>query len=312
MKRFQLFIPIAIIPLCSIGQKKLSPEDYIEKYSEFALQEMQIYKIPASITLAQGLLESGFGNSNLATKANNHFGIKCGSWKGETYFADDDLKNECFRKYKNAAESFKDHSQFLSLYKRYEDLFKLEITDYKGWARGLKKAGYATDPKYAEALIKLIEDYKLYEYDSGAIPKTKTKYTGYNLICHLCNRKIYTNNAVPFVIADSTDNPLIIAKEFDMGAWQIFRYNDMQKSEKISTGDTIYLKPKKRKASVELHTVKTGETIHAISQKYAIKEKHIFRINEIKPETPIKAGQKLYLQKRKMQNKKVKQYVYGF
>ena len=131
-----------------------------------AVLEMHEYKIPASITLAQGILESGNGRSQLASKSNNHFGIKCHKgWKGQRVYHDDDAKGECFRKYTYVATSYKDHSKFLSTRRRYADLFKLRKTDYKGWARGLKKAGYATDRKYPKKLIKIIEDYKLYEFD---------------------------------------------------------------------------------------------------------------------------------------------------
>ena len=150
------------------GNKSLNRHtlNYIRKYAPLAVLEMHEYKIPASITLAQGILESGNGRSNLATKSNNHFGIKCHTgWKGERVYHDDDEKGECFRKYKYVQTSYKDHSNFLSGRKRYENLFKLRKSDYKGWARGLKKAGYATDRKYPNKLIKIIQNYKLYEFD---------------------------------------------------------------------------------------------------------------------------------------------------
>lgn len=141
-------------------------EEYIEKYREVAIEEMKRYHIPASITLAQGLLESGAGRSELARKSNNHFGIKCGStWEGRTVRHNDDAPRECFRAYRHARESYRDHSKFLSTGARYAFLFRLKITDYKGWARGLKKAGYATDPRYAQRLIDIIELYDLDKYD---------------------------------------------------------------------------------------------------------------------------------------------------
>lgn len=147
------------------GSKKSSVVDYIDTYSAIAVREMNSYGIPASITLAQGILESGAGNGALTRKANNHFGIKCHGWEGEKVYHDDDKKGECFRKYKFASQSFEDHSLFLVNRKRYAKLFKLKRTDYKGWARGLKAAGYATDPKYPNKLISLIERYELYKYD---------------------------------------------------------------------------------------------------------------------------------------------------
>ena len=143
----------ALLPL-SLFAQRITPEEYIQTYKDIAIREMKTHKIPASITLAQGLLESGAGNSALAREAKNHFGIKCHKgWEGDTYYMDDDEKNECFRKYKNPEESFKDHSEFLCGRSRYAALFDLDITDYEGWAKGLKAAGYATNPKYAQLLI---------------------------------------------------------------------------------------------------------------------------------------------------------------
>tara|TARA_B100000945_G_C20328112_1_gene571017 strand:- start:10 stop:783 length:774 start_codon:yes stop_codon:yes gene_type:complete len=150
-------------------------DDYIEYYSEIAMDEMKQYKIPASITLAQGILESGSGKGTLATKANNHFGIKCHDWNGPKVYHDDDEEQECFRKYSSPEFSFRDHSIFLTARGRYSDLFKLKRDDYKSWAKGLKKAGYATDKKYAQKLIGLIERYELYRYDSIVLKKKKSK-----------------------------------------------------------------------------------------------------------------------------------------
>ena len=150
-------------------------EDYIDYYSAIAMDEMREYKIPASITLAQGILESGSGKGTLATKANNHFGIKCHDWNGPKVYHDDDEKQECFRKYSSPEFSFRDHSIFLTVRGRYSDLFKLNRDDYKSWAKGLKKAGYATDKKYAQKLIDLIERYELYQYDNVVLKKKKSK-----------------------------------------------------------------------------------------------------------------------------------------
>ncbi|MEA3436973.1 MAG: glucosaminidase domain-containing protein, partial [Thermodesulfobacteriota bacterium] len=161
------------------AQHKISVEDYILTYKDVAMDKMEVYGIPASITLAQGILESGSGNSELARKANNHFGIKCHKdWNGKTFHTDDDAKNECFRKYKSPDKSYRDHSLFLTQRDRYADLFKLKVTDYKGWARGLKKAGYATNPKYPQLLIKIIEENRLYEFDKGITPTYLTQQDG--------------------------------------------------------------------------------------------------------------------------------------
>jgi len=149
---------------------------YVDKYKQIAIEEMHVYKIPASITLAQGILESSSGTSELSKRSNNHFGIKCHkSWKGKKTYHDDDKKGECFRVYKDPSYSFKDHSLFLYGRKRYENLFRLKITDYKGWAKGLQKAGYATDKLYPNKLIKLIEEYKLYQYDKKALGKNNVE-----------------------------------------------------------------------------------------------------------------------------------------
>ena len=165
----KLILSLLTITLCLAIQaqpRNKQYESYIKKYRELAVEEMKKYHIPASITLAQGLLESGAGKSELARKSNNHFGIKCGGdWRGKTVSHDDDARGECFRAYKHPKDSYEDHSKFLVGRPRYASLFKLKITDYKGWARGLKKAGYATNPRYADQLIGIIELYELYKYD---------------------------------------------------------------------------------------------------------------------------------------------------
>ena len=174
MKKYLAVFCLFICVGASAQYNKSDIRTYIQTYSDVAVRKMQEHKIPASITLAQGILESGAGTSDLAVLANNHFGIKCHkSWNGKTYHKDDDKKDECFRKYKTALESFEDHSQILKA-SRYANLFTLEITDYKGWAHGLKKAGYATHPEYANRLIKLIEDYDLAAYDREQQPALAT------------------------------------------------------------------------------------------------------------------------------------------
>ena len=174
MKKLLLFLILIFLSSCSsfrpLSESNLSVDDqinlYIKKYAPAATKNMRFYKIPASITLAQGILESGHGQSTLAKKANNHFGIKCHKgWKGKSILHDDDAKDECFRSYKNPLRSYKDHSLFLVERDRYSSLFKLNRKDYKSWAIGLKAAGYATDPKYAEKLISLIERFRLNRFD---------------------------------------------------------------------------------------------------------------------------------------------------
>ncbi|NRD19435.1 glucosaminidase domain-containing protein [Winogradskyella eckloniae] len=162
-------------PVVADNGTRSAVEVYLDLYSEIAKDNMRTHKIPASITLAQGVLESGVGKGRLAVKANNHFGIKCHGWKGAKIYHDDDRSQECFRKYKKVEMSYEDHSKFLTGRKRYASLFKLKPDDYKGWARGLRSAGYATDVKYPQKLISLIERYQLYKYDAEVLGRTRTR-----------------------------------------------------------------------------------------------------------------------------------------
>ncbi|MFP4470250.1 MAG: glucosaminidase domain-containing protein [Bacteroidales bacterium] len=295
----------------SFAQKKLTRAEYIELYKDIAIQEMVEFKIPASITLAQGILESGDGNSTLAIKANNHFGIKCHKgWEGEFVRHDDDAPHECFRKYKSAEESYKDHSFFLSQRGRYSFLFDLDITDYKGWARGLKKAGYATNPKYADLLIRIIEENELYKFDlmdgsyvavnkyPNEIPKDKSREfeafaVGKN------DRKIFTNNNRKFIFARKTDDFYKIADDFNIYIFQVWKYNDLDKKDDLKDGQMVYLEKKRRKATVPFHTVKAGETMHSISQLYGIRLNRLYRLNRMEKGTQPRTGQVLWMQDKK-------------
>ena len=252
--------------------------EYIDKYSDLAVEQMKEHKIPASITLAQGLLESGAGLSELAKKSNNHFGIKCGSsWNGKTVRHDDDARQECFRAYRNPRDSYEDHSVFLTRGARYAFLFKLEITDYKGWARGLKKAGYATDPSYANRLITIIEDYDLYKYDrrSGRTPKPQPVQTIVNA------HQVYIANDIAYVVARDGDTFEGLGKEFDINWKKLVKYNDLHREYTLMGGDIIYLKAKKKKASkpYTVYIVRDGDSMHSISQKFAIRLKNLYKMN---------------------------------
>ena len=266
---------------------------YIQKYKEYAIEQMMRYKIPASITLAQGLLESGAGQSTLARKANNHFGIKCGSgWKGKYFIQDDDYKNERFRVYRNVKESYHDHSLFLKR-PRYEKLFHLNPTDYKGWARGLKKAGYATNPRYAELLINLIERYDLYQYDyEASYWKKHHKHTP-NEITH----KVYFNNDNYYIIARKGDTFKSIGEEMGVSYRKIIKYNELEKDYAIQEGDWIYLEKKQKKAEKKfrdfIHIVQSNESLHSISQKYGMRLKTLYKLNELPPYYTLKVGDKL-------------------
>ena len=254
-------------------------EEYIKKFRELAVEEMKKYHIPASITLAQGLLESGAGQSTLARKSNNHFGIKCGSdWRGKTVSHDDDARGECFRAYKHPKQSYEDHSKFLVGRPRYASLFKLKITDYKGWARGLKKAGYATNPRYAEQLIGIIELYDLYKYDT----KGGLKWMKENPNPH----QPYIANGLVYVVVRSGDSWKGISKEFDISQKKLRKYNDLYKGYALQVGDILYLEEKNKRASKEhiVHVLRAGESMHSISQKYGIRLKNLYKLNKMDPE----------------------------
>ena len=202
-------------------------QDYFDTYKDVAIDQMHQYKIPASITLAQGALESGAGRSELALKANNHFGIKCNGWTGRTAYHDDDERNECFRAYNSVWESFKDHSVFLTSSQRYSRLFQLKITDYKGWAKGLKACGYATSPVYATKLIDIIEVYKLYQYDTAK----ESGKSRHQPVENGDSRHIYTFNKNYYVYARRGDTFRSIAAEMDISYRKLARYNERDKND---------------------------------------------------------------------------------
>ncbi|MFO7723620.1 MAG: glucosaminidase domain-containing protein [Bacteroidales bacterium] len=282
--------------------------DYIAKYSPIAVKHMKEYGIPASITLAQGLLESGAGNSDLARNANNHFGIKCHKdWTGDTYHKDDDAVNECFRKYKNPEESFRDHALFLTTRSRYAALFELPPGDYKAWAHGLKAAGYATNPAYADRLISLIERYELHQYDTG-MKKKKTRIgrkqqgggkdkvpAASTPVTTVRNREISVRNGIRFTVAQQGDNLQRIGDDLDIRPWMLRNYNDLDTGGEIRPGEIVYLQGKKRRGKEALHIVKTGETFHSISQEYGIRLQRLIRINKELPEGPPKEGTSIRL-----------------
>ena len=269
----------------AFGQE-ISRKEYIEKYSSLAVKQMHQYKIPASITLAQGILESNNGNSRLATKANNHFGIKCHGWEGKKIFADDDKKDECFRNYKNVLESFVDHSLFLNKYSRYEFLFDYKITDYKSWARGLKKAGYATNSKYPELLIKIIEENKLYQFDREKIDK--------NLISG--KRNIYMHpNKIKYVISKNQETYETIAKSTNIKLKQILKYNDDNNQSVLNVGTKVFIQPKRNRSKQRIHLVNNGEDLRTISQTYGIKMKSLKKRNQLILKNSLKNGDKLRL-----------------
>jgi LysM repeat protein len=292
--------------LCAYAQpseRRISREEYIEQYKDVAIKEMQTYGIPASITLAQGILESDGGNSALARYANNHFGIKCHTgWDGSTYIQDDDTKNECFRKYHNAYHSFKDHSEFLSTRNRYAELFTFKSTDYESWAHGLKKAGYATNPKYPELLIKLINDYQLHQYDISEkeVKKEKNKEFTENKPIQKTEKilsskiQIHENN-IEYVIAQKGDSYYSIASQNQMNVWQLIKYNEVDKNYQPKEGEIVFLQPKRNKAKTNYYIVSKSETLWDISQQFGIKLKKLEKLNGISRQQKLKKGQEIKL-----------------
>ncbi|MBU2018489.1 MAG: glucosaminidase domain-containing protein [Bacteroidetes bacterium] len=281
-------------------------KEYVEKFKQIAIQQMLEFRIPASITLAQGILESGIGASPLAVKGNNHFGIKCTDWTGDRMFQDDDKKGECFRVYKNAEESFKDHSLFLKNRERYAGLFELEVTDYKAWAKGLKKAGYATDPNYPNRLITIIEELNLDELDAAAAapkdrnkakdqkeiapkksdkssPNKKVKAEKTAVIQSTQNHQIKTQNKrTQYIIAKKGDTFYRISLEFDMHVWELRRYNDFgPRKDVLEPGDIVYLTPKKTKSSKksEVKVSSNDTSLWSIAQVEGIRLKSLEKKN---------------------------------
>ena len=264
--------------------KNTTFQEYINKYKAIAVEQMDLHGIPASITLAQGLLESGAGKSELARKSNNHFGIKCGSnWFGPTCSHFDDGRNECFRAYDNARASFEDHSQFLKK-ERYARLFRLSILDYKGWARGLKACGYATSPTYADRLIDIIELYELNKLDRDPkatyVPEPARPVVNVVLNTH----HVMTNNDVMCIKANAQDTWESIAKEFAIPKYKLLEYNEAIEQVVINPGDFIYLQKKQKKGHKHFgkdywHHVKQGESMYSIAQLYGMKISSLYKLN---------------------------------
>lgn len=261
---------------------------YIRQYKDLAIKEMKRTGIPASITLAQGVLESGSGKSRLATKGNNHFGIKCHNWTGRKIYEDDDRRNECFRKYSSAKASFIDHSNFLTNKKRYASLFKIPKHKYKAWAKGLKKAGYATAWDYDKRLISLIERYELHVYDSGKHTSTfiEESYSSPTVYANTTSikQRIRYRNRVPYFIATANDSFQRIERELNIPMKKILRYNDFRNSSDFEVGSPIYLKKKKRRTprKYQKHIANGSESMHHISQRYAIRLPILLKNNGIK------------------------------
>ena len=314
MKRLLL---VLMTVLLSIGAAKNPKLDYIDKYSDIAIKEMKRTGVPASITLAQGILESNAGQSVLATKGNNHFGIKChNDWKGKTMKMDDNAPKECFRVYPNAEASFRDHSDFLRSRDRYKSLFELKQTDYKGWARGLKKAGYATDPGYADKLITLIEDYELYRFDKGVKvsvkppleieepmvvqlePRPGMKYQ--ESVTFSTARKVYSQNGVPFVYSEAGETYASIAASNGLFLKELLKFNDHEQELALEPGTMVYLARKKAQGPVGVNKYvveKDGETLRDIAQRFGIRYAALQKLNIVLYGKTLEEGDTVILRK---------------
>ena len=301
MKKTILTIALIAVATVAAAQMKWNSafQQYIDQYKDLAIEQMKKYRIPASITLAQGVFESGAGRSDLTRKGNNHFGIKCHGWTGRKTYHDDDAKGECFRAYNNAYESYEDHSRFLVNSQRYRSLFNLKTTDYRGWARGLKAAGYATNPKYADKLIEIIQLYKLDRYDTAKdfdkffVRHSRDNATDNNL------HAIHTFNGNYYIKVRKGDTFHSLSKELGISYKKLAKYNERDKRDELVTGEIIYLKKKAKRAPKSykgrLHYVRKGESMYSISQLYNIRLKYLYKMNKLKPDYQIKVGDALRL-----------------
>ncbi len=332
MKRLIVFVSLYFCIFGAVAQTKWNAayQTYIDTYAGIAVEQMRSYGIPASITLAQGLLESGAGTSKLATVAKNHFGIKCNGWTGRTMSQDDDKPNECFRAYDSVRDSYEDHSLFLQR-DRYKSLYSYSITDYKKWAAGLKACGYATSPTYAQRLIDIIEVYRLYEYDNGvktpapysggvasaqpvqtapqqtgtvslsglaassndnaSVPVAKTPYVSPNA------HRVYYHNKNYYVITRAGDSFRSIGLEFDVSASALARYNERKKNDRFADGEVVYLRPKRGKAEKQYkgkpHVLRRGQSMYDVAQMYGITLKSLYKKNKLSPDHAPRVGEKL-------------------
>ena len=316
MKGRLLFLTFIAFSRLAFAQDADAIEQYIATYKELAIEEMIRTGVPASIKLAQGIHETDAGESVLVRKSNNHFGIKCkNTWTGESVTHDDDARGECFRKYEKAEDSYKDHSDFLKNSQRYASLFKLDPTDYKDWAWGLKKAGYATNPKYPQILIKLIEEYNLNDYtlialgkkkddaqiiaaaatdadgngDEGAENKTSAPAKNYPL-------GQFKINDTKVVFVKKGTSFLTVADTYDISLARLFEFNDMQQQDIAEKDQLIYLQRKRKTGNNEFHIVQPGETVYDIAQTEAIRLENLLSYNMLTIGQQPAIGEKLFLQ----------------
>lgn len=299
--------------------------DYINTYKALAIGEMQRTGIPASIKLAQGIHETDAGNSDLVRKSNNHFGIKCKSnWAGNKVYHDDDARGECFRAYVSPQDSYADHSNFLRNSPRYASLFQLDPTDYEGWAYGLKKAGYATNIKYSQILIRIIEEYHLQEYTLIALGKMKPEDEWLASQSIVLPEEIKTTPAVEtietitpiaapepnypqgefrindtrVVYAKAGTSLLSLAQQYDVSLKRLLEFNDMHEENVLSRGQLVYLQRKRRHGNLPVHVVQNGETLYSICQAEGIRMESLLEYNHLAAGMQPAVGEKIYLKEK--------------
>ena len=330
-KKYFLFLILVLLlsiwscktyrPLISTSTPVQSVNDYVNSYKDLAITEMKRTGIPASITLAQGIIESDCGHSSLAREANNHFGIKChDDWKGPTIRHNDNTRNECFRKYSRPEESFYDHSDFLKSVPRYSFLFSYNLTDYKAWAHGLRKAGYATNPDYANMLIRTIEENNLWYFDRGYVapilpPRTNdsirepltshaadstkktVKSAAVNMSVLARAPRVMENNRIQYIIVKDGDTREKLENEFQLLKWELAKYNELKSDFTLIPGEMLYLQPKRDRAEPgkEYYTIVAGDSMYEISQRYGIKLKKLYEMNRMTDGTEPDAGKKIWL-----------------
>lgn len=325
MMRRLLIIAVSCLAVFTAGAQRITAEQYIDQYKDIAISEMKRMGVPAAITLAQGLLETESGNSELVKKSNNHFGIKCKStWTGDTVSHDDDANGECFRAYKTPEESYRDHSNFLRGNKRYATLFSLEVADYKGWAYGLKRAGYATNPRYPEILIRSIEQYNLQQYTlsgAGEVPQfgdpanseekelpvqpPSAENVGTIIVEGIKDEnnslldlpaKVITVNGTRCVYATRGTSLLVIATRNNVNLNKLLEFNELAEDGILAKDQYVYLQKKSRTGgSKEFHIVEEGETIYDIAQKNGIQLQYLMDYNRLKEGQSPETGTRLLL-----------------
>ena len=311
------------------AQSRQTPEEYVDRYKHIAVEQMERYGIPASITMAQGILESDSGNSSLAQRSNNHFGIKCKSnWRGDRVYHDDDAKGECFRAYPSVEASYADHAEFLDSQPRYDSLFAYASDDYKSWARGLKAAGYATAPDYAQRLVRIIEENQLYLLDrrdgerlyaqryglsrdpeewfasqssvENPSPTTAIDPDNYRVTINAHEGyNVYVTNSVHYVLAKDKDTFENIGAKFRISARNLRRFNDLKdKKAQPLPGETVYIERKKKRweGNARHHICREGETAYSVAQSYGIRMRSIERLNGLQKNQTLEKGRQIRIQ----------------